>query len=129
MCVNHSHLNKYVLHDHKYLHRLLLTLPPLTPLIQRLPGMVKQAWYPDDVSACGELHDLYFRWDQLSQFRPLFGYYPNAKKTWLVVKPQYLELACQVFDGINVINTADIGLTWGLQLELPPTLLTMFLRR
>ena len=69
--------------------------------------MVKQAWYVDDASACDELHDLRFLWEQLSQFEPLFGYYPNAKKTWLVVKPQYLELARQIFDGINVNITAE----------------------
>jgi len=79
----------------------------ILPLIQRLPDMVKQTWYADDASACGDLHNLRFWWDQLSQLGPLFGYYPNAKKTWLVVKPQHLELAHHVFSGSNVNITAE----------------------
>jgi len=47
--------------------------------------------------------------------------YPNAKKIWLVLKSQHLELLHQVFTDISLLM-AD--LTWGLQLEL---LLTLFL--
>ena len=76
----------------------------IIPLIQRLPDLVKQAWYVDDASAYGALHGLRIWWDQLG---PLYGYYPNAKKTWLVVKPQHLEQAHQVFADINVNITAE----------------------
>ena len=76
----------------------------IIPLIQRLPDMVKQAWYVDDASACGAFHGLRIWWDQLSQLGPLYGYYPNAKKTWLVVKPKHLEQARKVFSYINDIT-------------------------
>ena len=56
------------------------------PLIRRLPNNVTQAWYADDVSACGEVSHLRLWWDQLSLLGPHFGYFPNASKTWLVVK-------------------------------------------
>jgi len=36
-----------------------------------------------------------------------YGYYPNAKKMWLVVKPQHLELAHQVFADISINITAE----------------------
>ena len=79
----------------------------IIPLNQRLPDMVKQAWYADDASTCGALHDLRIWWDKLSQLGPLYGYYSNVKKTWLVVKPQHLEQAHQVLADINVNITAE----------------------
>ena len=53
------------------------------------------------------MHGLHVWWNQLSQLEPFYGYYPNAKKMWLVVKPQDLELACQVFADISINITAE----------------------
>ena len=36
-------------------------------------------------------------WDHISCLGPAFDYFSNAKKTWLVVKEQYLELAQTLF--------------------------------
>ena len=33
---------------------------------------------------------------------PNFGYYLKPSKTWLVVKPEYLERAKEQFHGINI---------------------------
>ena len=45
-------------------------------------------------------------WDQISRLGPPFGYFPNAKRTWLVMKPQ-LELANSLFADTCVQVTAD----------------------
>ena len=66
-----------------------------------------QAWYADDASACGKIFHLRTWWDQISCLGPAFGYFPNAKKTWLVVKEQYLELARTLFADTCVNVTAD----------------------
>ena len=77
---------------------LFYTLATL-PLIHKLSKKVTQAWYADDASACGKIFisvhggTRYHAWDQISFLGPAFGYFPNAKKTWLVVKEQYLEIA------------------------------------
>ena len=46
----------------------------IIPLIQNLPDIVKQEWYADDASACGELQGLCDWWNRLSQLGPLYGY-------------------------------------------------------
>ena len=62
------------------------------PLIRRLNHLARQLWFMDDASAGGHLTDLMAWWKKLNQLGPAFGYYPNASKTWLVVKED-LELA------------------------------------
>ena len=34
---------------------------------------------------------------KLNEFGPSFGYYPNAGKTWLVTKEEYLQVAQELF--------------------------------
>jgi len=58
----------------------------IVPLIQKLAGIdVSQMWYADDASAGGSLQSLCAWWDHLG---PDYGYFPNAVKTCLIVKPQ-----------------------------------------
>ena len=64
-------------------------------------------WYADDASACGEVSHLRLWWDQLSLLGPHFGYFPNASKTWLVVKEQYLNHAQLLFSNTCVNVTKD----------------------
>ncbi len=46
-------------------------------------------------------------WDRLAQLGPDYGYYPNAEKTWLIVKEDYLEEAKAKFNGSRVSITAE----------------------
>jgi len=41
-------------------------------------------------------------------FRPDFGYFPNASKTCLIMKPQHLQKARALFCGTGVVVT-DAG--------------------
>ena len=56
------------------------------PLIKSLPNTVKQVWYADDGTALGSVRHLRNWWNELNSIGPSFGYFPNAVKTWLVVK-------------------------------------------
>ena len=69
----------------------------ITPLIHRLEDEhIKQVWFADDATAGGDLFYLKMWWDTISG--PDFGYYPNATKTWLVVKDGYLRKAMIFMD-------------------------------
>ena len=76
-----------------------------TPLIRRLKEMksdVKQVWFADDATAAGKLRALLQWWQHLTVIWPSFGYYPNASKTHLVVKPDLMDEAAEIFHSTKV---------------------------
>ena len=62
----------------------------------------KKIFYADDGSGGGKLDPLLKWWNDLKMNGPLFGYYPEATKTWLVVKPAYEERARELFSDVNI---------------------------
>ena len=68
-----------------------------------------QARFADDSACWGKLRELRTWWDSLLRFGQAFGYFPNAVKTWLVVKPEEIENAVKEFEGTGVNNN---GWTW-----------------
>ena len=80
----------------------------ITPLIQRLGDRTTtQVWYADDATAGGSLNHLKAWWDCISAIGPDYGYYPNASKTWLIVKEASLEEATALFQGTGVSITVE----------------------
>ena len=77
------------------------------PLIERLQQHVTQVWFADDATAGGKLLDLRNWWDQLVECCQDYGYSANASKTWLVVKPEYLDQAKEIFAESGVQITAE----------------------
>ena len=67
----------------------------------------KQAWFADDAAAGGILQSLRSWWDTLVENGPSFGYYPNALKTYLVVKPGKEDQARKIFEGTAVQITIE----------------------
>jgi len=76
----------------------------VTPLIHRLADEnMKQVWFANDASAGGRLEHIKNWWDNISQIGPEYGYFPNASKTWLIVKEKNFEQAEQMFQGTGVV--------------------------
>ena len=62
----------------------------VTPLIASLQDpRVVQVWFVDDASAGGTLQGLHDWWSGLQDHGPMYGYFPNAAKSWLIVKPAF----------------------------------------
>ena len=79
----------------------------IIPLTHHLDdGTTKQVWFADDVTAAGHLNHLK-AWDRIVSLSPDYGYYPNASKTWLIVKEDQLEEARTLFDGTGVAITTN----------------------
>ena len=51
----------------------------------------------DDAASGGKLRDIRSRWEKLIIHGPRFGYFPNAAKTFLLVKSPKLAEAEEVF--------------------------------
>ena len=80
----------------------------ITPLIHCLADEnMKQVWFADDASAGGRLEHIKNWWDNISQIGPEYGYFPNASKTWLIVKERNFEQAEQMFQGTGVVITPE----------------------
>ena len=87
------------------------------PLINRLQQQVTQVWFADDATAGGKLLALRDWWDQLVECGHDYGYSANASKTWLVVKPEYLDRAKEIFaeSGVQITDEGrrHLGATLG----------------
>ena len=79
------------------------------PLIDRSNpyNLVQQVWYADDGTAGGSLSNLLEWWHQLIELGPKYGVYPNATKSTLLVKPEYLQDAQQLFSNYDLKITSD----------------------
>ena len=75
----------------------------VVPLLQSIAteGAV-QAWFADDSGAGGKVLKLRQWWDSLTEKGPSFGYFLNAAKSVLLVKPQHYRKAVEVFAGTGV---------------------------
>ena len=77
----------------------------ITPLIRRLQKSnpnVTQEWYADDDAAAGTLPRLRRYWRMLEELGPGYGYFPNAQKTVLLVKPDVYVNAVEHFTGTDI---------------------------
>ena len=81
----------------------------VVPMIRRLRIDVpdaSQAWFADDATAVGSLSTLSTWWKRLSSIGPDYGYFTNAIKTVLIVKPEHLSAAQALFANTNIQITA-----------------------
>ena len=72
----------------------------IKPLIDKLRDTVpdpRQVWFTDDATAAGKLVTLCQLWQLVTTTGPNFGYYPNARTTYLVVKPELVNEAKWMF--------------------------------
>ena len=79
----------------------------ITPLFQLIRNDIKQAVFADDLSGAHKLHTLRKWWDNIETYGPSLGYYPNASKSWLLVKPHLLSEAERVVHGTEINITME----------------------
>lgn len=81
-----------------------LAIAPLINHLKEKTPNAKQVWFADDSNAMGRLKALNDWWLHLTNLGPKFGYFPNASKTTLVVKEEFIDEATTLFGdtGINI---------------------------
>ena len=92
----------------------------IAPLINQLKEKVpnkKQVWFADDSNGIGRLKALKVWWLHLTNLGSEFGYFPNASKTTLVVKEEFIDEANTFFRDTGINITVDghrmLGAAWG----------------
>ena len=84
----------------------------LTPLLTELLSTIAEiedqmAAFADDITSVGKLVSLRSWWNQITTIGPHFGYYPQPKKSWLIVKESEYENAKAIFEGTNIQISKD----------------------
>ena len=79
-----------------------LAVRPLIDKLRLAEPSTRQVWFADDATAAGKLHSLHQWWQNILTIGPKFGYFPNARKTFLVVKPALVDEANRLFKDSNV---------------------------
>ena len=72
------------------------------PLTCRLADHCNQIWYADNANGGGCIRQWKSRWDLLTKIGLIHAYYPNAEKTWLLVKEEHPQLATMTFPNTRV---------------------------
>ena len=82
----------------------------ILPLIHELHEhcqTMKQVWFADDATAAGTCESLRQWWDFLSIEGPKYRYYPNATKTYLIIKEAFQPIAQRIFSDTNIVITCQ----------------------
>ena len=77
----------------------------ISPLIQKLKvnePNVKQVWFAEDSITTGKVRTVRIWRSCLTTIGPKIGYYPNPRKTHLVVKQGFLDEARNMFEGTGI---------------------------
>ena len=62
----------------------------------------KHVAFADDINGGGKVDSLKVWWDEVENSGPKYGYFPEASKSWLIVKPELEEEAIETFRGTSV---------------------------
>ena len=79
----------------------------IKPLIDYLNNTIDsdkcaQCWFADDSSAAGKLTEIRKWWDELHSNGPKYGYHPLPRKTVLIVKQEYYDIAKEIFKNTEI---------------------------
>ena len=67
----------------------------------------KTAGYADDIFGGGTIEGLRCMWDSIEKWGPEYGYFQQASKSWLIVKPQSVAKARKIFANTGIQITIE----------------------
>ena len=89
-----------------------IAIIPLVSLIMEImstspDNTSKMVAYADDFTAGLTVKDLKYWWETLCELGPKLGYYPEASKTWLIVKNDFYDIANTTFKSTKINITSN----------------------
>ena len=88
---------------------VLVSLPLLNITTAR---STKHLAYADDISCVGKQRNILTWWNKLNAFGPKMGYFPKARRSWLIKKPEKYETAKDIFKDTNLNITNEGKTPW-----------------
>ena len=88
--------------DTAAMHMYACCLMPLIRSVEDKDSKLTQIFYADDGLGGGTLSTVKTWWDKVKLDGPGYGYLPNPKKSYLIVKPEYEEAAQSIFPDVNI---------------------------
>ena len=87
----------------------IATIPMILTMVESNTNAspTKIAAYADDLSSAGKIAKLKISWDQLCTIGPKYGYFPESRKSWLIVKPEQEARARKIFEDTSINITTD----------------------
>jgi len=87
----------------------LATVPLLRKMKSTQPAEdpARHVAYADDAVGAGKVGNLRIWWDAICEYGPHFGYFINAKKSWIIIKPHMRAETDQAFQGTGINITTD----------------------
>ena len=67
----------------------------------------KTAAYADDLTVAGPIDQIIIWWNALCRLGPKFGYFPEASKSWIIVRENAKEHAQTIFDNTKIKIRTD----------------------
>ena len=84
-----------------------LALAPLLNILMQLEDPISHVAFADDITGSGKIENLLRWWLKLIELGPKFGYFPNAAKSYLIVKEMHKDRADVVFVNTGVKITSS----------------------
>lgn len=81
-----------------------LGITPLLASIRPEPDPdIRHVAFADDLGGAGKFRKMKYWWDKIVEVGPKLGYYPNASKSWLIVKSEAKRVEAEkIFEDTNV---------------------------
>ena len=90
-----------------YAIRIIPMIPMMVDITSKIDDSTKTVAYADDVTAAGKIIQLKNWWKTLCMLGLKFGYYPEASKSWLIVKEKAKQRAFTAFKDTAIKITTE----------------------
>ena len=95
----------------KHTHTHVIAIIPLILMLvaeaNQVVNITNTAAYADDLTAVGAIICLRNWWETLCRLGPKFGYFPEGRKSWLIVKEKQVQKVQSVFKDTNIKITTE----------------------
>ena len=81
--------------------------PAIKSSVHETDDHLLQIAFADDLTGTGSLRSLRTWWETIVKFGHSIGYYANGEKSWLIVRPELIDEAKNIFTSTSIKVTSE----------------------